>query len=181
MNYLGNFKKAQTVAMRFNTHKADGTPATLAGSGIVVYKNSTVESTSGVALTTDYDSLVGMHLVTINTAADGTFYDSNNDFDIVISSGTVDGISVAGTLIGCFSIENRYEDQSFSEPGQGVPPDTTSMAQKINYMYKAWRNRKQQTSTEYKLYNSAGTTVDQRANVLDDGSTTTIDRISTGP
>lgn len=104
----GDFTPGKTIRVRFNTHKADGTPITLAGSpAISVYKGSTTESTSGVTLTVDYDSRTGLHDVVIDTSADGTFYAAGNDFDVVITVGTVDSISVVGTVVGSFSLSNR--------------------------------------------------------------------------
>jgi hypothetical protein len=105
---LGDFTAGKTVIVRFNTHKADGTPITLAGTpAISVYKNSTTESTAGVTLTVDYDSRTGLHHVAIDTSTDGTFYAAGSDFDVVITAGTVDSISVVGTVVGSFSLANR--------------------------------------------------------------------------
>lgn len=105
---LGDFTPGKTIVFDFNTHKADGTPITLAGTpAISVYKNSTTESTAGVTLTVDYDSRTGMHHVVIDTSADGTFYAAGNDFRAVITTGTVDSISVVGTVVGAFSLSNR--------------------------------------------------------------------------
>jgi len=105
---LGDFTPGKTIVFDFNTHKADGTPITLAGTpAISVYKNSTTESTAGVTLTVDYDSRTGMHHVVIDTSLDGTFYAAGNDFRAVITAGTVDSISVVGTVVGAFSLSNR--------------------------------------------------------------------------
>lgn len=102
---LGDRAVGSTLSFLFNTHKSDGTPITLAGTPVVsVYKNSTTESTSGVTLTVDYDSRTGMHNVVIDTSADGTFYATGNDFNVVITTGTVNSVSVVGTCIGKFSI-----------------------------------------------------------------------------
>ena len=70
---------------------------------------------------------------------------------------------------------------TFGEPGQGTPGATVTLAAKIGYLYKAWRNRTTQTSSQYSLYNDDATTVDQKATFSDD--TTTADRgeIATGP
>jgi hypothetical protein len=108
MKYLGEFTPAKTIRLRFNTHKADGTPITLAGTpAISVYKDSTTESAAGVTLAVDYDSRTGLHDVAIDTSADGTFYAAGKDFDVVITTGTVDSISVVGTVVGTFSLSNR--------------------------------------------------------------------------
>lgn len=70
---------------------------------------------------------------------------------------------------------------SYTEPGQTSPPVSASLAAKINYLYKAWRNRSTQTATAFKLYADDGTTVDQKATTSDD--TVTFDRteITAGP
>jgi hypothetical protein len=102
---LGDRAVGTTLAFDFNTHQADGTPITLAGTpAISVYKNSTTESTSGVTLTVDYDSRTGMHHVVIDTSANGTFYATDNDFSVVVTTGTVNSISVVGTVVARFSL-----------------------------------------------------------------------------
>ena len=62
---------------------------------------------------------------------------------------------------------------TYAEPGSGAPAATASIVAKIGYLYKAWRNKITQTSTEYKVYADDGTTVDQKATVGDDGATFT--------
>jgi len=68
-----------------------------------------------------------------------------------------------------------------AEPGQGLPASTTSVFEKIDYLYKAWRNKSDQTSTLYQLYADDATTVDQKATVSDDATTFTKGEIATGP
>lgn len=108
MNYLGNYAEDATVDFKFNTNQSDGTPITLGGTpAISVYKaNGTTESTAGVTLTVDFDSRTGMHHVRIDTSADA-FYATANDYQVVITTGTVSGVSVVGVVVAEFSIENR--------------------------------------------------------------------------
>lgn len=68
-----------------------------------------------------------------------------------------------------------------AEPGQGAPSATTSMLAKLDYIYKAWRNKKTQTATTTSLFADDGTTVDQKSTVSDDGTTFTSGEIVTGP
>ena len=70
---------------------------------------------------------------------------------------------------------------TYAEPGQGTPGATLSLAAKINYLYKSWRNRKTQTSSTWSLYNDDTTTVDQKATVADDATTASKTEIVTGP
>jgi hypothetical protein len=62
---------------------------------------------------------------------------------------------------------------TYAEPGSGAPAATASIVAKIGYLYKAWRNKVTQTSTEYKVFADDGTTIDQKATIGDDGSTFT--------
>jgi hypothetical protein len=108
VSYQGDFVVGSTVVVRFNTQDPTGAPVTLAGTPAVsVYKNSTTQSTTGVTLSVDYDGVTGFHSVAIDTSADGTFYAAGNTFDVVITTGTVNGVSAVGDVVGTFSLENR--------------------------------------------------------------------------
>jgi len=72
-------------------------------------------------------------------------------------------------------------DDARSEPGQGAPPVNPDAMTKLDYLYKAWRNKKTQTATTFSLFDDAGTTVDHKATVSDDGTTATIGEVATGP
>lgn len=109
MKHLGNYTMGSTVRCYFNTHKANGMPATLSGlTTIAVYSDSSTESTAGITLYVNYDGLTGYNCVVIDLSADSSFYTYEKDYSIVIKTGAVDGISVAGTEVGCFSILYRY-------------------------------------------------------------------------
>lgn len=109
MRYLGNIAEDATIDFKFTTHDDTGLPATLAGTpALSVYKaNGTTESTAGITLTADFDSRTGLNHVRIDTSADA-FYATGNDYQVVITTGTVDSVSVVGYVVAEFSIENRY-------------------------------------------------------------------------
>ncbi len=93
----------------------------------------------------------------------------------VSSRSTLSAADVNSQVVDALSVD------TYAEPGQGTPAATTNLAAKINYLYKAWRNKVTQTSTEYKLFNDDGTTVGQKATVSDNGTTFQRDEIGTGP
>lgn len=105
---LGNIESGTTLDFGFTTQQLDGTPITLAGSpSVAVYKgNSATETNVGITLTVDHDSRTGSHHVRILTA--DAFYATGNDYRVVLIAGTVDGTSVAGSVLAHFSIENRH-------------------------------------------------------------------------
>jgi hypothetical protein len=69
---------------------------------------------------------------------------------------------------------------TFAEPGQGTPAATASLVAKIGYLYKAWRNKKTQDATTFKLFADDASTVDQKSTLSDDGTTFTFGEIATG-
>ena len=70
---------------------------------------------------------------------------------------------------------------TFAEPTQEAPGATVSLVTKIGYLYKAWRNKKEQTATTLSLYADDTTTVDQKSTISDDGTTFTVGEMATGP
>lgn len=104
---MGDFDTGVFVYGKFTTYRpSTGAPFTLAGTPVLsVYKdNSTTQSTAGVSLTVDFDSVTGLNHFSIDTSADGTFYSSGSFFDVVITTGTVDSVSAVGTVVGSFTL-----------------------------------------------------------------------------
>ena len=56
-----------------------------------------------------------------------------------------------------------------------------TMMTKVDYLYKSWRNHKDQDATTWQLYNDDTTTVDQKATVSDSGTVADKTEIITGP
>lgn len=70
---------------------------------------------------------------------------------------------------------------TFAEPAQGVPVATTTLATKIAFLYKAFRNLMTNDGTTIKLFNDDGVTVDQKAAVSEAAGTVTRGEFTTGP
>lgn len=105
--YIGDFAAGDTVDFKFTTFRpSTGATYTLGGTpAISVYKdNSTTQTTSGVTLTADFDSVTGLNHVRITTSSDGTFYADGSQFEVVITTGTVDSVSVVGACVGRFTL-----------------------------------------------------------------------------
>jgi len=105
--------------------------------------------------------------------------------DINISNGAVLA-TLSGDLTSTMkaSVNTEVLDvlnvDTFAQSGQGTPPATISFGGAINYLYKAWRNRKSQTSSEYILYNDDAVTSDQKATIT--GTTTVVvGEVTSGP
>lgn len=100
-----------------------------------------------------------------------------------IATDAVDADALAADALAEIKTQvvSALSTDTYAEPTQGAPAATTTLAAKINYLYKAWRNKKTQTSTDWKLFADDTTTVDQKATVSDDGTTTTVGEVTTGP
>ena len=119
MQYLGDFAAdATSLSFNFNTRKLTGEPVNPSISAIDVYKDG-----EGPPLSLKFDSLVkgqeqtGRTKVYLRLAENDDVIIPGHDYTIVITTGTVDGTSVAGTVLAQFSIENRYTGSSASGAG----------------------------------------------------------------
>lgn len=84
---------------------ATNIPTTLLGSPVVsIYENdSDVQITAGITLGVDHDGITGLNVVTIDTSAAG--YESDKDYSLIITAGTVDGVSWVGQPVGEFTLD----------------------------------------------------------------------------
>lgn len=106
---LGDYKNNTTIDFKFTTRTLGGIASTLDGTPVVsVYKgNSTSKTVIGVTLMPDFDTIVGSNHVRI--VLTDAFYAVGNDYQITITAGTVNGLSVVGEQVRDFSIENRSQ------------------------------------------------------------------------
>jgi hypothetical protein len=72
-------------------------------------------------------------------------------------------------------------DDARGEPGQGNPPVNPDTVTKIDYLYKAWRNKKDNDGSITQIYNDAGTVVDQKQTTSEAAGTVTKDEVIAGP
>jgi hypothetical protein len=128
MQYQGDIAPGQSLYLNFTSFSSSGTMSSLSGSAnaLAVYKdNNTAFSTSGVSLTKDFNSRVGLNNVKVDTSTDSIFYAAGHDFSIVIISGTVLGQSWAGEVVGEFSINNRANLRPLVNGQNGVNVSVT--------------------------------------------------------
>lgn len=100
--------------------------------------------------------------------------------DAVLDEATA-GHATAGTAGKALTDILALLDDPRTEPGQGAPPVNPDTATKIDYLYKAWRNRSTQDSTTYRLYGDDATTVHQKASFAYSSGTADRGEMATGP
>lgn len=106
--YIGDYSKNDTITFMFTTYRpSTGAPFLLAGTPVVsVYKdNNLTQDTAGVTLTTNYDGVTGLNFVSISTT--GAFYVDGSSYECVITTGTVDSVSVVGSCVGRFTMRDQ--------------------------------------------------------------------------
>jgi hypothetical protein len=101
---LGARATGSTIEFKFTT-ALNGLPTSLGGSPVVsVYEAGTATPiTAGVTLTTDYNSTVGLQDVTI-VATVGNGFAAGFDYEAVVTTGTLGGVSMVGAVVGRFSL-----------------------------------------------------------------------------
>lgn len=117
--YYGDFKEDATVNIYFAT--ADGSGGAVAPSSafeaadVAIYKNASATqkaSTNGVTMTSPFDSITGLHNITIDTSndtGDSGFWEVGNDYTVILNPDeTIDSQTVVDSLV-TFSIENRFK------------------------------------------------------------------------
>jgi hypothetical protein len=107
--YHGDIRLGDTIDIKFTTRSfTTGAPTTLSGATIGAYPgNSTTEITAGITLTADFDARTGLNNVRVVATGGNGFATATNYTLVIVTGGTVGGVSVVGECVGSFSIENR--------------------------------------------------------------------------
>lgn len=185
--HWGDQPDGGTLYFEFNTIGQTGAPITIGGTAdCEVYKDNNTTQLAA-SITEDYDAITGLHQIVIDTTVSG--YDAGSMYTVVASVGTADSISIVGRVIGSFRLSAGIQTgdsyaaltANRAEPAQGAPAASTSILAKMDYLYKAWRNKSTQTATTTSYYDDAGTTVDHKSTVSDNGATFTKGELATGP
>jgi len=125
--YVGDYAPGDTVDCNFGTVRpSTGASYTLAGTPVVsIYKdNGTTEITAGVTLTADFDARTGLnHLRVVTTDA---AYTPGSNYEAVITTGTVDSVSVVGQPVCSFSLRKVNAGQDARGTLSGTHSSTTA-------------------------------------------------------
>lgn len=127
-----------------------------------------VDTEIGAIITAIADVPTNAELATALAAADDA---------VLTAIGNLNDISPAEVNA---EVVDALATDTYAEPGQGTPAATASLATKVGFLYKAWRNRTTQDASEYALYADDATTKDQEAPVSDDGTTFDRGEVRTG-
>ena len=146
--------------------------------------NDTVANVTLVATTTTNSDMRGTDNAATAanwTAARAGYVDNLNISENVAGTSEISALNDLSAAQVNAEMVDVIATDTYAEPGQEAPAATNTLATKIGYLFKAFRNRIVQNATTLEIYNDAGDTVDQKATVSDDGTDYTRGEIGTGP
>lgn len=156
--------KTDTAAVKVQTDKFAFTVANQIDANVLDWKSATAPAMTGDAF-----------------ARLGAPAGASIAADIAAVESSVTGLNNISTAQVKTQVVAALATDTYAEPGQGAPAATTTLATKISFLYKAWRNKTTQDASTYSLFNDDAATVDHKATVSDDGSTFTKGEVATGP
>ncbi len=119
---MTDYTLEDTVYKRFTTRAfATGIPGTLGGTPVVsAYEDDSItQITAGITLGVDHDGVTGLNLLTIvATAANG--FETGKSYDLVITTGTVAGVSVVGEVVWHFTLSAEAASTLIGVAGAGL-------------------------------------------------------------
>jgi hypothetical protein len=121
---------AETFDLYFTTRQfSSGAPFALAGSPVIsAYEDDSVtQITAGITLDVNFDSVTGLnHVRVVATGANG--YEAGKSYSLVITTGTVDSVSVVGEVVGSFTLERSAAFERLGAPaGASVSADVAAV------------------------------------------------------
>jgi len=173
------------------------TEAILVDTGTTLLADTEATRTDAAAILVDTEAAIGerstlltdTEAILVDTETIGTVITDTEALLVDTEAIIVDTESLNDTkipdTISLANINAEMVDVLFTdtdaEPAQGAPGATISLADKIGFLYKAWRNRSNQTATTYQLFNDDASTVDHKATVSDDATTAEKGEVAAGP
>ena len=131
MSQQNDFALGSTIRLLFNTVNQSRVPATPSvGMAFAIYKGSSVTEYTlpGANVITDFDGLAGFHRITIDTSSD-PFFVIGEDYTVLFTAGTVDGVDLTRRTLFQFSIENRNTKANVTQ----IAGQTTTAAAPVTF------------------------------------------------
>jgi hypothetical protein len=127
---MSDYTVGDTCYFMFTTRRfSSGAPFTLAGTPVIsAYEDAgTTQITAGITLGVDHDSVTGMNLITV-VASGANGFESGKDYHLVITTGTVDSVSVVGEVVGRFTLSRSAAAVDLANATDGLGAIKTDTA-----------------------------------------------------
>lgn len=127
---MTDYTVGDTVHFMFTTRRfSTGAPFALAGTPVVsAYENEGLtQITAGITLGVDHDTVTGLNLVTV-VASGANGFEAGKDYHLVITTGTVDSVSVVGEVVGRFTLSRSAAAVDLANATDGLGAIKTDTA-----------------------------------------------------
>jgi hypothetical protein len=105
---LGDYSTGSTVFFSFTTVNSTGAPSAFTDGALTAYANgATVANTTGMSLPSTFAGRAGLNRVQVDMAGTSTFYLPGSHIMAVVSSGTVASQSIAGYVVGEWTVGRK--------------------------------------------------------------------------
>ena len=142
---MSDYTVGDTLYFSFTTRSfTTGAPTQLAGTPVVsAYENADLtQITAGITLGVDHDSVTGLNMLTI-VASGANGFESGKDYNLVITTGTVGGVSVVGETVGRFTLGRSAAAVDLANGTDGLgalKSDTAAALADTNELQTDWVN-----------------------------------------
>ena len=149
-------------------------------SDIDAIPTTAMRGTDSAALASNYTSARAGYIDNIN----GHTAQTGDNYTLIGNSGV--GLTHLATSANLATVDTVVDsilamlDDPRSEPGQGALAVNADAMTKLDYLYKFMRNKIETGTTSIKVWDDAGTTVDQLSTISAAGSTFTRGEFGTG-
>lgn len=119
---MSDYTLGDTLFFNFTTRSfTTGVPTALAGTPVIsIYEdNSTTQITAGITLIASLDGVAGLNNIAV-VATGGNGFETGRFYSMVITTGTVGGVSVVGEVVGSFSLESSAAAQDLANGTDGL-------------------------------------------------------------
>jgi hypothetical protein len=111
MAYLGDYDLGTTLYTKFTTVNASGVPTELSAPAMVFYQDNLVTAfptvSGGLSCDASWNSYTGLNHAQMILTTSVTGIVTGSQYQLVVSTGTVSGVSLKGYVVGEFSIRKR--------------------------------------------------------------------------
>ena len=144
--------------------------------GLTALPNAAADAGGGLPIS----DAGGLDLDGMNTNVNDIESDTN-ELQVDDVPGLIAALNDISTANVNAEVLDVHNTDTITLPGQIAPPLTPTLRELLGWLYKAFRNRKDETSTLWQLYADNETTVDAKATTSDDATTAIKQEIVSGP
>jgi len=97
------------IDFKYTSTEVSGSPSSWVDYAAAAYKsNSTTQTSSGITITPDFDGIIGLNHIRVDTAANTSFYTTDTEFDVVANNGNTADLQMPGMVLFHFRLGTAF-------------------------------------------------------------------------